>query len=256
MAKHKVADVNSEHEELQRQAQLLGAGQAVPGWDFFPASRSARVAFNQDLNLYYKEFLPRGPLEYFKTLFRGGRAQRTVANNNRLLEAGFAAPENLAWGTLPDRRDYLISTALEGKGVTDWLVQQLPTGGSQQDLRSRRLLLRQFGLFIGQFHAAGFIHGDLRPNNVLAELRQDGFHFSLIDNERNSHNSSAPGKSLCRNLMQLNMLLPRDLTRTDRLRFFHSWRSQMTSWSEPEATLLATQAYQWAMRRLAAKGRI
>ena len=57
---------------------------------------------------------------------------------------------------------------------------------------------------------------------------------------------------LLENLMQLNMHHPRELSRSDRLRFFHAWHSQMRGLSKLEADLIATQSYKWAMKRLGA----
>ena len=109
---------------------------------------------------------------------------------------------------------------------------------------------------IGRLHATGFIHGDLRTSNVLAHKGCDHFEFSFIDNERNTQHKPAPGKLLLKNLMQLNMHLPSELSRTDRMRFFESWHSQMRALSPLEAKLIAIKSYQWAMDRLRAKGKL
>ena len=106
-------------------------------------------------------------------------------------------------------------------------------------------------------HAAGFTHGDLRTSNVLAHYTEDDqFRFALIDNERNVLTNPPAGRALLRNLMQLNMLLPADISNRDRMRFFVEWRQEMTDLSREEAKLLALEAYQWAMRRLGAKGQV
>ena len=65
-----------------------------------------------------------------------------------------------------------------------------------------------------------------------------------------------PGRMLLRNLMQLNMLPPRILSRTDRMRFFTAWRRQMRDLDTIEAKLLAAEAYNWAMQRLYDKGQL
>jgi len=156
---------------------------------------------------------------------------------------------------LPGGREYLFSKAVPGKGVTDWLRSELTERAGTQ-LRQRRTLLRQLGEFIGQLHAAGFTHGDLRTSNVLADYRNGQFHFALIDNERNARRRPPDGRAILRNLMQLNMLVPSDLSERDRMRFFVCWRAQMTDLSAAEARLLARRAYQWAMRRLQAKGKL
>lgn len=219
------------------------------------SSVNARVAVHAGRGIYYKEFLPRGPLETLKAALRGSRATRARQHNDALLSAGFAAPCNLAWGDLSGGREYLFSSAVAGQGVTWWLREQL-LERSGESLTRRRELLRALGDFIGRVHAAGFIHGDLRTSNVLANYEGGEFHFALIDNERNQRKQPAPGKGLLRNLMQLNMLLPADLSDRDRLRFFTAWHRQMSELSRLEARLLGVEAYQWAMRRLRAKGKL
>ena len=233
----------------------MGTGVLPAGWDLVASSGFARVALAQDMRVYYKEFLPRGRLEKLKACLRGSRATRARRNSEQLQRAGFQAPDNLAWGTLPGGRQYLFTRAVPGRGITHWLRRDL-AGRDRQALALRRQLLRQFGSFVGRVHAAGFVHGDLRPSNALAEHDGDEFHFSLIDNERNRQKLPPARKGLCRNLMQLNMLLPADLTGSDRWRFFLAWRREMQDLSDEEARALAVQAYHWARRRLQAKGKL
>jgi hypothetical protein len=218
------------------------------------SSGFARVAVARDLGVYYKEFLPRGPLESAKACLKGSRATRARRQNDALRAAGFTAPENLAWGRLGHAHDYLFSSAVPGMGVTAWLRQEL-VSREGEELKRRRALLHSLGEFIGRLHAAGFIHGDLRTSNVLAEYRGGTFHFALIDNERNRQRRPPPGRAVLRNLMQLNMLLPSDLSSRDRMRFFRAWREQQADLSRAEAALLAREAHGWAMRRLRAKGK-
>jgi serine/threonine protein kinase len=232
------------------------ASQELPqGWELVGSSGMARVASHRDDGIFYKEFLPRSPLEKLKAMVRGSRATRARLHSEELLKSGFEAPENIAWGKLAGGREYLFTYAVPGEGITDWLRRILVTRDSAA-LQLRRQLLRELGVFIGRLHYTGFIHGDLRPSNVLAQHEHDRFRFFLIDNERNSQQKPAPGKLLLKNLMQLNMLLPSDLTRTDRMRFFQAWHSQMRYLSKTEARLLARESYQWAYRRLDAKGKL
>ncbi len=225
------------------------------GWDLVGSSGFARVACDEQRRVFYKEFLPRSPLETLKGLLRGSRATRARRHNDELRAEGFEAPRNLLWDGLPGGREYLFSSAVAGRGITDWLREEL-TGRDRDSLRLRRQLLRQLGDFIGRLHAAGFIHGDLRPSNALAQARDDGFEFALIDNERNQRSQPPPGKGLLKNLMQLNMLTPADLTLTDRWRFYCAWRRHHPELSDSEARLLALEAWRWAMRRLRAKGKV
>ncbi|MFK8047172.1 MAG: lipopolysaccharide kinase InaA family protein [Halioglobus sp.] len=212
----------------------------------------ARVAFHREYGIYYKEFFPRSPIEKLKAMIKGSRATRARLNSEALLLAGFDAPQNICWGTLEGSREYLFTYAVPGSGITHWLRNQLSARDSST-LKKRRQLLRELGVFIGRMHATGFVHGDLRSSNVLAVEHADRFQFSLIDNERNVRQSPPTGKQLLKNIMQLNMLFPSDLTRSDRLRFFRAWHSQMRDLTKIEAQILGVEAYKWACRRLQAK---
>jgi hypothetical protein len=247
--------ISEEQEALHRCALALAEGEMPEGWEPVASSKFARVARHAGQGLFYKEFLPRGPAEMIKAVFRGSRGRRARLNSEALLTAGIQAPANVAWGSLPKRREYLFTRAARGEGITHWLRSQL-VERSGEALATRRLLLRQLGGFIGRVHAAGFIHGDLRTSNVLAYRDDDGFHFTLIDNERNIRAEPPPGKGLLRNLMQLNMLPPANLSCTDRMRFFGAWRQEMDQLSDIEARVVALDAYHWAMGRLYDKGKL
>ena len=244
-----------DHDELHRCALLLADDRLPAGWELVNSSGFARVACNQERQLYYKEFLPRSPMEALKAMARGSRATRARNNGEALLQAGIDAPTNICWGTLPGKREYLFMAAAPGDGITQWLRAVLVARDGQQ-LQQRRELLRALGTFIGRVHASGFIHGDLRPGNILGVERQGTYCFTLIDNERNVQKIPPPGKMLLRNLMQLNMLLPTDLSQADRMRFFVAWHRQMRDLSALEAKILAAEAYLWAMRRLREKGAV
>jgi hypothetical protein len=242
-------------QELHQCALDLAQERLPDGWQRVASSVSARVAYSEQRRLYFKEFLPRSPVESMKAAVMGSRATRARKNSEALLHNGIDAPVNVAWGKLPHGREYLFTEAVEGQGITTWLRQAL-VQRSGPELQQRRQLLHQLGTFIGRVHATGFIHGDLRTSNVLAQWHGQHFRFALIDNERNQQISPPPGKALLKNLMQLNMLLPSDLSQTDRMRFFVEWRRQMRDLAPLEAKLLAADAYHWAMRRLYDKGKL
>lgn len=217
------------------------------------SSGFTRVAYHHERQLYYKEFFPRSPAESLKALLRGSRATRARRNGEALLHAGIDAPINIAWGKLNKRHEYLFTQALSGQDISHWLRIALSERHGAALLQRRRLL-HALGTFIGRLHATGFIHGDLRPGNVLAWVQGERLRFGLIDNESNVHRTPPSGRSLLKNLMQLNMVLPGDLSRSDRMRFFSEWRRQMRDLSPLEAKILAAEAFHWAMRRLYDKG--
>lgn len=238
-------------DELHAAAEQMNSEALPAGWEAVASSRFAVVTYCSTCALYYKEFLPRGPMEAFKARIKGSRATRARRNSDALRQAGFNAPVNVCWGVRSNGNEYLFTQAVPGNSVTGWLLDTL-----RHDPAQRTRFLTALGKFIGRLHHTGFVHGDLRSSNVLAEARAGRFHFALIDNERNRHSRPAPGKAVLKNLMQLNMLLPGDVSERDRWRFFRAWRQQMPQLTEVETKILAREAYGWAMKRLAAKGKL
>lgn len=229
------------------------SGDYLPdGWQPVRSSASTRVATNQTLQLYYKEFLTRSPAAALRAQVKGSRATRARLNADALLQAGIDAPHNVLWGQLPDGGEYLFTVAAPGESIQCWLCETL-AGRTTGQLRLRRQLLHALGTFIGRVHATGFIHGELRPHNVLAALVQGQFRFTLINNEGNTQRMPTPGKLLLRNLVQMNMLPLADLGRTDRMRFMSAWRRQLRDLSPVEGKILAAEAYRRALRKLPAK---
>lgn len=219
------------------------------GWERVRSSAYTRVAHHSGLHLYYKQYLSRSPAASLKESVRGSRGTRARLNAEALLLMGFDAPHSVLWGKLAGGGEYLFTVEAPGEPVDRWLRENLAKPDPAQ-LRSRRQLLHALGTYIGRLHASGFVHGDLRPENILAGQTQDQFRFTLVNNERNSRRTPIPGRLLLRNLMQLNMLPLADLGRTDRMRFFKAWHRQMRELSAVEAKILAVESYRRALRHL------
>ena len=136
-------------------------------WELVSNSALTRVAVHRELGLYYKEYVTRSPAASLQALARGSRATRARVNGEALLLAGIDAPETIHWGQLPGGAEYLFTTAAPGESLTHWL-RTLLAERQGETLQLRRQLLHALGTFIGRVHATGFIHGDLRPDHVLA----------------------------------------------------------------------------------------
>jgi hypothetical protein len=242
-------------EQLRTCALQLAAGELPEGWDIVPASSSCRVAVNASLKVYYKEFPAGSPLQRLIALLRGSRVTRARRGNEALRYAGIEAPVSLAWGKLPGGGEYLFTRAAAGRDVASWLTTILAERKAEA-LATRRRLLGALGIFVGRVHATGFIPGQLEPGDVLADLLDDRFQFTLINNERTVKILPPPGRMLLRNLMELNLLPPPALSRTDRMRFFVGWRRQLRELSPIEAKLVAAEAYHWAMRLMYERGQL
>jgi hypothetical protein len=242
-------------EDLQGVALQLTAGELPPGWDIVKTSSACLVACNPSLQVYYKEFPLPSPFDRLTALLWGSRASRWRKHSDALKYAGIDAPDSLAWGKLPNGREYLFTRAAAGQDVATWLRKTL-TERTGAALTSRRRLLEALGIFIGRLHATGFLPGDLEASDVLAEQIDDRFKFTLINNEHSVKKLPPPGRMLLKNLMELNLLPPSALTRTDRMRFFVAWRRQMRDLSPVESKVLAVEAYHQAMGLMYERGQL
>lgn len=96
----------------------------------------------------------------------GRREARVLA---RLHAAGLPVPEPLAYGVTPGGDDLLVLRFLEGRQLDLAL---------DQPAAPRRALLRSLGQALYRLHAAGFVHRDLHPGNVLV-TREGPFFLDL-----------------------------------------------------------------------------
>ena len=240
---------------LHQCAQRLAADELPAGWDIVPGVTGYRVAHNAELRIYYREFHCRSPLDNLRGFLLGSPATRTRRAGEALRYVGIGAPENLAWGKLPGAREYLFTEAPAGQDIATWLTSTV-AGRAGETLAIRRQLLEALGIFVGRVHATGFVPGDLKASDVFAARLEDRFQFTLINNERTVQKQPPSGRMLLRNLMELNLLPPAAISRTDRMRFFVAWRRQLRELSPIEAKVLAAEAYHWAMRSMYESGRL
>ena len=216
-----IPDIEPLDDKLRTVARQLVAGDVPDAWQPLSSSAQARVArgnwHGQDVVL--KVFLPRGPLELLKSLFRGSRGVRAVRRGHDLEADGFHAPSVLAHGW-DGTREILLMQAVAGESLLRLCSRRL--GEPQLPLRQRRDRLREFGRFIGRLHEKQWVHGDLRLGNTLWNAGRQA--FVLLDNESNQR-SDKPEMQRA-NLVQLNMIAPQYLSRSDRLRVLTGYAAE------------------------------
>jgi len=137
----------------------------------------------------------------------GWRAIRAFRMGRALARAGFSTPAIVAAG----RREgagLLVTRGAEGEELAVAVARQ------RHALGRKRKLLREIGTVVGRLHAAGFVHGDLVPSNVLVAARGPVF----LDNDRTRRSRFLVWFAGRRNLVQLGRFVVPGLTLTDRAR--------------------------------------
>ncbi len=108
------------------------------------------------------------------------------------------------------------------------LVQYLERVGSHpphQTILHKRKVIRSAGILLKKFHQAGFYHRDLQLKNLLVS----GDEVLIIDFDRSYRKAFLTIKERVKNLFRLNRSADKwkdfglPISRTDRLRFLHSY---------------------------------
>lgn len=203
-------------ETLRQHLDALLAG--AESWKVIKDNPRNLIAWNPSEQLYYKSFRDGSTTERWKRRFRGNRAQRTLEGTRLLENAGCLAPAVLACGMLDDQ-DFVMMRDLSGPQ----LLNTLHTFLQDVDRRPwRKQLFEELGRTIGRLHAAGIVHGDLRPNNVIVHPSGDSYQLGLIDNERTRRPFLFRREQL-RNLKQILLLGDAYITATEREAFFDNY---------------------------------
>ncbi len=221
-------------EELNKKLSLEGK---VQSWERLQSSAGSSLwLFSSGGCTYvFKEFLSRGLFESVGAVFRGTRGRRAWRAALILEEAGFLTPQSVVLG---ERRgilcaggnggNFMVTRFIEGSmGLAIFMkgpLTEMAKAQPKEAIVLRQNLARELGALVGRLHAKGIVHGDLRPNNILIQMAgQSGFKFYLIDNERNKLFREIPFALLVKNLVQIGMLFPSLVGRTDRMRFFKAY---------------------------------
>jgi len=176
--------------------------------------------------LYLKKYLCRSALDFVKHLFRPSRAKRAFNATLMLHKNGFDAPAVM--GLFEQRtgpfciNNLLLTEGIENSKSMSQLLTDICQNSGGDTFIDKRALIEAFGMTIGQMHAEGIFHGDLRLGNVLVVSQERKWRFYFIDNERTKKFYNLPDRLRLKNLVQINMFRS-GITNTNRLRFFKAY---------------------------------
>lgn len=205
-----------------------GRGQfiKVPSSDYTNVFRCNISINGISHTLYLKRYLCRSAMDFVKHLFRPSRARRAFNASLMLQKNGFDAPAVIG---LFERRlgpfytdNFLLTEDVDkAKSALQLLADICENSGKNTSVH-KRTLITAFAKTIGQMHAKGIFHGDLRLGNVLVVKEGQNWRFFFIDNERTKKFYHLPDRFRLKNMVQVNMFQC-GISNIDRLRFFKTY---------------------------------
>jgi tRNA A-37 threonylcarbamoyl transferase component Bud32 len=193
-----------------------------------------------------------GPRAFFREVLRPAKARLEFENALALKERGIPAAVPLAWGGpasgLPGE-SILITRCLEGVPFLRFVDQVLPALPADDQAAVRRQLAVGLGQFLAKLHDAGVAHPDPHAGNFVVELPPSRVpHFALLDlHAVRIINRPLGGNEVITNLVLYNRWFQMRASRTDRLRFWQSYRRSRPALSWLEERHLASRLEGWTL---------
>ena len=203
-------------------AHLLSAQEEIASSYFSHVCKAVFDNKGSRLTTYLKRIDFKSPRDIIKQQLSQSRSIKAFEAELLLQSLGFEVPTTLITGW---RRQFLfkdkfftLSSALSD--YEDLYITAKQVG--EQSSVQKRDFIKQLSTTIARMHQKNIGHGDLRPGNIMCKYT-DTWHFSFIDNERTRRHRKLPEKIRIKNLVQLNLLISSDISKTDRQRFFDNY---------------------------------
>ncbi len=177
---------------------------------------------NRGKTICLKQFRYSGFLDRLKEHFRHSKGMKSWLAANGMIARGLPSLKPLALFERKNRlglkESVLFMEALPENQEMDRYILK----GFANVSRKRRFL-QAFARWLGQVHAMGVYHKDMKTCNLLVSERGETWNFHLLDFEDISTEEKIDQKKLFRNFLQLNTSTPKLMSRSDRFRFFKEY---------------------------------
>lgn len=216
-----------------RLEEWLASGRATP-----VKEGAGRIVYRIDLpqaEVYLKYYRVRGLRASGRVLLGRSPAQREHRAACRLLERQVPTTVPLAWGesrTLGLASEHFFITQGVSGAITlaEFLDGVLPQLSPRQQSRARREIVVELARFCAALHRAGIYHDDLHLGNLLVRVpcgtEAGSVEFYLIDLPRVRIGRPLSWRRSCQNLVMLNADWGRNVSRSERWRF---WRAYLAA---------------------------
>ncbi len=173
-------------------------------------------------SLCVKWYRKRGRMDRVKELLRGGRALRAWKAGNGLLARGIPVARPLAMARTA-RGGFLFMELAEGAELDRMLSRMVKVGGTE-NWRMLCRLADTVGAFFGTLHRKGVFHADLKACNIMVREEGNKFLMKLLDYDNVRFHGNLSMKKALKNLVQLNLSIPVEISRSLRLRFLKAYK--------------------------------
>jgi len=125
---------------------------------------------------------------------------------------------------IPKESILIMEDISQYEGLPEYIEKNFSPPLSKDNLRQKRIFIRQFAHFLSQLHDKGVCQNDFKTTNVFVdEDSTEKKDFLLIDLDQVLFLKRISKRRKIKNLVQINTSIPWEITLADRLRFFHHY---------------------------------
>ncbi|MEW6377852.1 MAG: lipopolysaccharide kinase InaA family protein [Thermodesulfobacteriota bacterium] len=159
-----------------------------------------------------------------KETFRTSKGLRAWISGNGLRTRGIASPKTLALVErkigLTRRESFLAMEASETDQEMDRYILE-----GLGDVQEKRYFIKTFARWLSCLHERNLYHRDMKTCNILVSENGETWNFYLLDLEDVLLDEKVDERKLFKNFLQLNTSTPKNISTTDRFRFFKEYVS-------------------------------